>query len=74
MIRVIVPATTANLGPGFDSLGCALSLYARFECEKSDSGLWIEGCDEQYRNEDNLFVRAFRRAERAMGVSESPCG
>ena len=50
MIRVIVPATTANLGPGFDSLGCALSLYARFECEKIDSGLWIEGCDEQYRD------------------------
>ena len=72
MIRVIVPATTANMGPGFDSLGCALSLYARFECEKIDSGLWIEGCDERYRNEDNLFVRAFRRAERAMGVSESP--
>lgn len=72
MIRVFVPATTANLGPGFDSLGCALSLYARFECEKIASGLRIEGCAAEYRNEDNLFVRAFRRAEREMNAAPAP--
>ena len=33
MRSVIVPATTANLGPGFDCLGLALSLYARFTFE-----------------------------------------
>jgi homoserine kinase len=30
-VTVTVPATTANLGPGFDCLGAALSLYNRFE-------------------------------------------
>lgn len=72
MIRAIVPATTANLGPGFDSLGCALSLYARFECEPIASGLQIEGCAAEYRNENNLFVRAFRRAEREMNADAMP--
>ena len=28
MIKVRVPATSANLGPGFDSLGIALNIYA----------------------------------------------
>ena len=71
-VRVRVPATTANLGPGFDCLGCALSLYAEFDCEPLDRGLRIEGCPEKYQNEDNLFVRAFRRAEDEMGVSHLP--
>jgi homoserine kinase len=31
MIRVQVPATTANLGPGFDCLGMALELYNTVE-------------------------------------------
>ena len=32
-VRVRVPATTANLGPGFDSLGLALTLYNDFTFE-----------------------------------------
>ncbi len=31
-----IPATTANLGPGFDCLGIALSLYNRVTVERSD--------------------------------------
>ncbi|SDY79841.1 homoserine kinase [Tindallia californiensis] len=42
MIRVKVPATSANMGPGFDSLGVALGLYNRIEVEKVANGLWIE--------------------------------
>ena len=57
MIRIKVPATTANIGPGYDVLGAALSLYACFDAELSDS-LYIEGCPEEYRNEDNLFIRS----------------
>ena len=30
MVKVVVPATSANLGPGFDSLGIALTLYNEF--------------------------------------------
>lgn len=62
-IHVRVPATTANLGPGFDSLGCALSMYADFNCEIIPEGLEITGCPEEFRNADNLFVVAFRRME-----------
>lgn len=38
MIRIKVPATTANFGPGFDAVGIALNLYNTFKIEKSDSG------------------------------------
>ncbi|PRR74005.1 homoserine kinase [Clostridium thermopalmarium] len=34
MIRVRIPATTANMGPGFDTLGMALNLYNEIEIEK----------------------------------------
>lgn len=34
--RVRVPASTANLGPGFDTLGMALSLYAWIELKEAD--------------------------------------
>lgn len=67
-VHVRVPATTANIGPGFDCLGCALSMYADFTCEIIESGLEITGCPEAFRNEDNLFVQAFRLAEKKMGV------
>ena len=40
MIRVIVPATSANLGPGFDSLGISLSIYNEYEFSlKDENGL-----------------------------------
>lgn len=42
MITVRVPATTANLGPGFDCLGLALNLHNRVEIETAPSGLTIE--------------------------------
>ena len=67
-VRVRVPATTANIGPGVDCLGCALGLYAYFDCEIMEGGLEITGCPEAFRNEENLFVRAFRRAEREIGA------
>jgi len=41
-VEVIVPATTANLGPGFDVLGLALNLYNRFKVTEIESGLEIE--------------------------------
>ena len=38
-VTVRVPATTANLGPGFDAFGCALSLYTDVNFEEPESGL-----------------------------------
>lgn len=59
MAVVRVPATSANLGPGFDCLGAALALYARFTFEDREEGLDLSGCGKRYRTPDNLVVRAF---------------
>ena len=42
MIKIQVPATTANLGPGFDCLGLALKLYLNLEIEEIEKGFVIE--------------------------------
>jgi homoserine kinase len=65
-VRVRVPATSANLGPGFDSLGLALTLYDDVEAWVSESGLSIEisgeGDQLAEAGEDHLVVRAMRAA------------
>ena len=38
-VQVRVPASTANLGPGFDALGMALGLYNEIEVELAGTGL-----------------------------------
>ena len=58
-VTVRVPATTANLGPGFDAFGCALSLYTDVTFEETESGLEITGCDEAYTGPDNLSYTAY---------------
>ena len=58
-VTIRVPATTANLGPGFDAFGCALSLYTEVTFEEMESGLEITGCDEAYAGPDNMAYTAF---------------
>ena len=41
-VRVRAPATSANLGPGFDALGFALTLYDEVEARILEDGLSIE--------------------------------
>ena len=53
-VTIRVPATTANLGPGFDAFGCALQLYTDVTFEETEYGLEITGCDEAYTGPDNL--------------------
>jgi homoserine kinase len=64
-VVVRIPATSANLGPGFDALGLALTLYNRLEVERLPSGLEFvvrgEGADLLPTDETNLAYRAFRR-------------
>ncbi len=59
MVRIKVPASTANIGPGFDTLGLALNLYNIYEFEEIDNELIIEGCPEEYQNENNLVYKSF---------------
>lgn len=58
-VTIRVPATTANLGPGFDAFGCALSLYTDVTFEETDCGLEITGCDEAYAGPDNLAYTSY---------------
>lgn len=60
MIKVTVPATTANIGPGFDTLGLALDMYNVYEFEEISEGLVIEGCADKYKNENNLVYKSFQ--------------
>ena len=66
MIKVTVPATSANLGIGYDTLGMAVSLYAHFTFDHADT-LTITGCPEEFQNEDNMVYQAFVQALKAWG-------
>jgi homoserine kinase len=65
-VRVRVPATSANLGPGFDSAGLALALYDDVVVRVADSGLTLdvagEGADKLPRTERHLVVSSLRAA------------
>lgn len=67
-VTVRVPATTANLGPGFDSFGLALTLYNDISLEETESGLEFIGCPADYANGDNLIFVAYKAAMDAMGI------
>jgi homoserine kinase len=75
-VVVRVPASSANLGPGFDSLGLALALHDRLEAEVRPDGLEIEvrgeGADEVPRDRSHLVFRAMDAAFERMG--EHPTG
>ena len=58
-VTIRVPATTANLGPGFDAFGCALSLYTDVTFEETEYGLEITGCPEEFTGPDNLVYVSY---------------
>lgn len=76
VVRVSVPATAANLGPGYDSLGLALDLRDQLTGEVTHSGLEVEvegeGAADVSRDDTHLVVRAMHHAFDAMG--ERPAG
>lgn len=67
-----VAASSANLGPGFDSLGLALSLYDEIYVETTESGLCIdvvgEGSGQVPLDSSHLVVRAIKHGLQAAGV------
>ena len=69
-IHVRVPATSANLGPGFDALGLALALYNEVEARESDSvtiEVHGEGAARLPTGADNVVARGVRLAYEAAG-------
>ncbi|MEO6511896.1 MAG: homoserine kinase [Nocardioides sp.] len=72
-VRVVVPATSANLGPGYDSLGLALALRDELTGEVIDDGLEVtvegEGAGTLALDETHLVVRSMWAGFAAMGVA-----
>ncbi|AVT38865.1 homoserine kinase [Plantactinospora sp. BB1] len=70
-VRVRVPATSANLGPGFDALGLALALYDDVSARTTAGGCRVEvtgqGAGELPTGDDHLVVRAMRAGFDALG-------
>ncbi|TFV83658.1 homoserine kinase [Microbacterium sp. dk485] len=71
-VLVRVPATSANLGPGFDTLGLALSVYDELVVtERGEDGLEIEvtgeGAADVPRDDSHLVVRAMAHAYASFG-------
>ena len=76
-VLVRVPATSANLGPGFDALGLALGLHDEIEASVTAAGLTLkvsgEGAAEVAdAGEKHLVVRAMRVAFDDLGVDQPP--
>ena len=69
----VVSASSANLGPGFDSVGLALSLHDEIVVETMDSGLVVEvegeGAGHVPLGPEHLVVRAVQCGLQAVGVS-----
>jgi homoserine kinase len=77
-VIVQVPATSANLGPGFDALGLALTLHDVVEARIIPDGISVEvsgaGQDSVASGEDHLVIRAMRAAFGALGAQPPGIG
>src|SRR6266508_5935518 len=75
-VTVRTPATSANLGPGFDALGLALCRYDEVTARTTDGGVTVEvsgeGAGELPADDRHLVVRSMRAAFEALG--EQPAG
>ena len=70
LAQVRAPATTANLGPGFDCLGMALDIWNEVTVHVGQPAVTIdgEGADTLERDQGNLVCRSIARAFREAGV------
>ncbi len=69
--KIRVPATTANLGPGFDSFGMALKLYNYITVELTENDeLTFKNVSKEYCTNDNLVYQGYRAA---MEYMKLPC-
>ena len=75
-VKVRVPATSANLGPGYDSMGLGLGFYDELVVERIESGLEFElsgeGSADVPRDESHLVLQAMKAGFAAAGLDELP--
>lgn len=67
-VCVRVPATIANLGPGFDALGLAVSLYCEARAVAAETDVFVYNGDAGLFGVDNLMHTGWRAAHKALGV------
>jgi len=72
LAQVSVPATSANLGSGFDTFGLALDLRDRYAAQVLDEAIFDvdvsgEGADEVKRDKNHLVIKAMLRGFEFMG-------
>ncbi|MEG0006132.1 MAG: homoserine kinase [Clostridium sp.] len=70
MVKVKVPATTANMGPGFDALGMAVSIYNYIEIEETEGRVvtLVENEPLDLTDDENLIYRALVRVYEKVNV------
>ena len=71
MIKIRVPATSANLGPGFDCLGLALDIWNEVSFEEADDTIYRvtgEGADKLNYRPKNLLTDSFKRVHEISGI------
>jgi homoserine kinase len=75
-VGVRAPATSANLGPGFDAFGLALDLWDSVEAQVTAGGVRVavsgEGADQLPLDESHLVLTAMRAAFDTLGVDQPP--
>ncbi|AOZ71990.1 homoserine kinase [Boudabousia tangfeifanii] len=71
MLRIKVPATSANLGPGFDTLGLALACYNTFDVALSNE-LELTGIPCEFSGPDNLFAQAYAATRELIPAEKRP--
>jgi len=72
LAQVSVPATSANLGPGFDTYGLALGLRDRYAAQILDDAIFDvdvtgEGADDVKKDKNNLVIKSMLRGFEFMG-------
>ncbi|WP_367579287.1 homoserine kinase [Shouchella patagoniensis] len=74
MFSITVPASTANLGPGFDSIGLAIDRYLHLDVEQASN--WLFECQSpglEKIGSSNLITEAAMFAANQLGVDLPPC-
>ena len=69
MIAIRTPATSANVGPGFDTFGLALDLSNVFTVSLCDHDI-LKNTEERFNNENNLFLTSYRKGCEVIGVHD----
>ena len=59
--KVRVPATSANMGPGFDSLGIAFKLFNEYIFAEIESGVKFIGFESEFANKNNIIFKAMEK-------------